>query len=235
MSDKKYYSQYNQDQYLDERIFKGKENGTFLDIGAYDGVEYSNTCFFERVRNWNGICVEPNPVVFPKLQQNRNCICKNVCISATAGTVTYLRVSGYAAMLSGIVEFYDQEHLKRIDREIAEYGGSKEEIQLASLPLNELLLQEKINYIDYCNIDVEGGELDILKSVDLNKIYIKVFTVENNYNDNTVYNYLRPYGYVLYDKIHSDDVYIRLNAMEMINFRIMETLKKVKRFLNRFR
>jgi FkbM family methyltransferase len=234
MNQQKYYSQYGQDQYLDQKLFKGKEKGVFLDIGAYDGVEYSNTCFFERNRNWTGICIEPNPVVFPKLLENRNCVCKNVCISSTAGTVTYLRVHGYAAMLSGILEFYDEAHLKRIDSEIAEYGGGKETIQLQSIPLNDLLQQEKIAYVDYCNIDVEGGELNILKSVDLNKIYIKAFTIENNYSDKQVENYLKQFGYVLYDKIYSDDVYLKLNFREQIMFRIKKMLQKGKRFLNRF-
>ena len=41
----KYYSQTNQDRYLDTKIFKQKECGFFLDIGAHDGVTYSNILF----------------------------------------------------------------------------------------------------------------------------------------------------------------------------------------------
>ena len=32
---------------LNENIFKGKKNGIYVNLGAYDGVESSNTLFFE--------------------------------------------------------------------------------------------------------------------------------------------------------------------------------------------
>ena len=37
------------------------------DLGCYDGVTYSNTWYFERVLNWTGVCVEPNPEVYPRI------------------------------------------------------------------------------------------------------------------------------------------------------------------------
>ena len=43
-----YKSQYGQDRILNEYIFHDKRNGVFIDIGAYDGVHYSNTYFFEK-------------------------------------------------------------------------------------------------------------------------------------------------------------------------------------------
>lgn len=53
-----YYSQFGQDKFLDQKIFKGKNSGFFLEIGADDGVRYSNTYFFEKFRGWQGICIE---------------------------------------------------------------------------------------------------------------------------------------------------------------------------------
>ena len=41
----KYYSQDNQDKFLEENIFKGFENGIFVDVGAWDGIEINNTYF----------------------------------------------------------------------------------------------------------------------------------------------------------------------------------------------
>lgn len=37
-----YYSQYGQDQFLNEHIFYNMKNGTFVDIGAHEGIKYSN-------------------------------------------------------------------------------------------------------------------------------------------------------------------------------------------------
>jgi hypothetical protein len=42
-------------------------HGTFVDLGCYDGVTYSNTWYFERKLGWSGVCVEPNPTVFPRI------------------------------------------------------------------------------------------------------------------------------------------------------------------------
>ena len=42
-------------------------HGTFVDLGCYDGVTYSNTWYFERVLGWSGVCAEPNPDVFPRI------------------------------------------------------------------------------------------------------------------------------------------------------------------------
>lgn len=60
-------SQYGEDQYVLE--YFGDRVGHFVDIGAYDGLTYSNTrCLMER--GWSGVCIEPNPLVFPYLMQN---------------------------------------------------------------------------------------------------------------------------------------------------------------------
>lgn len=45
-----YHSQESQDRYLDENIFKGFRNGTFVDVGAHDGLTINNTLFFEKER-----------------------------------------------------------------------------------------------------------------------------------------------------------------------------------------
>ena len=81
----KYYGQYQQDKYLD-KLFKGKSNGTFVDIGAHDGLTFSNSYFFEKERNWKGVCLEPIPEIFAKLNETRNCIKINGCVSNKVGT-----------------------------------------------------------------------------------------------------------------------------------------------------
>jgi len=45
-----------------------KRDGIFIDIGAFDGMEDSNSLFFEETRNWTGICIEPSPLEFNKLK-----------------------------------------------------------------------------------------------------------------------------------------------------------------------
>ena len=72
-------SQLGQDILVDE-YFGGKRGGVFVDIGAYDGVTFSNTLMLERERGWTGVCIEPLPDVFAELRQNRGCVCVQACI-----------------------------------------------------------------------------------------------------------------------------------------------------------
>jgi len=44
----KYYSQVKQDEFLHKKVFKNFKQGIFLDLGAFDGVTFSNTYFFEK-------------------------------------------------------------------------------------------------------------------------------------------------------------------------------------------
>src|SRR4051812_41235378 len=74
-----YFSGALQDVWVD-RIFQAKRTGYFLDFGAFDGLDMSNTLYLERERNWTGICVEPNPSWYPKLCAARTAICINAAL-----------------------------------------------------------------------------------------------------------------------------------------------------------
>lgn len=223
----KFYSQDGQDEFL-SKLFKNKRNGVFLDIGAYDGVKFSNTYFLENSLGWKGICIEPNPKVFEELTKNRNCICLNHCISEEKGSFKFLSVSGYGQMLSGLLHFLDPKHLQRIDESIKQHGGSKTVIDLPSVPVKAILEDHDISKIDYCNIDVEGGELSVLKSIDFSKVKIKVFTIENNYGSKDIHNFLKKVGYLKIGRVGADEVY-ELNSVRY-DLLLQMKYRKIKEF-----
>lgn len=97
-----YYSQYGQDQFVHEKFFKDKKDGVFIEIGAYDGKNLSNTFFFEKELGWEGICIEPLPHVYQILKQNRSCTCIQGCIAEKNGSVSFMQVSG-VEMLTSII------------------------------------------------------------------------------------------------------------------------------------
>lgn len=43
-----YASQFGQDEFLDCIVFRGLAGGFFVDVGAHDGEQFSNSLFFER-------------------------------------------------------------------------------------------------------------------------------------------------------------------------------------------
>lgn len=201
------YSQLGQDVFVDE-YFNFKKNGVFVDIGAHDGKSASNTYFLEKVRKWNGICIEPGPNQFEELKNNRNCILVNACVSNYDGESEFTYLEGYTNMLSGLSESYDERHKDRIKNEIQMYGGKRNVINMPVFKLQTILDQHQLYDIDYCSLDTEGSELNILKSIDFEKTKIKLFSIENNFNEDVIENYLKNFGFELLTKLQWDDIFV---------------------------
>lgn len=201
----KTYSQYEQDIFLLEK-FKNITTGFFVDIGANDGITYSNTKRLEEM-GWDGICIEPLPDAFNKLKHNRTCKCINGAISSSLkSTVEFCEIKGYAEMLSGIIDEYDERHKRRIINELKAYGGEKNKITVNNYTFSDLIGKSN-KHIDLLCIDTEGSELSILKSIDFNSYTFSCIAVENNYGENNVKNFLNTKGYRLITTIGADEMY----------------------------
>lgn len=178
-----YKGQFKQDEFLDKRVFRELKNGVFVDVGAHDGISLSNTYFFEKCRNWSGVCIEPNPHVYPKLEKSRSCITLPYAVDCKDGIVDFVCNDGYTEMLSGIATYYDAQHHRRREYENVQYGGSTKIIQVPSKRLDTILMEHGITHVNYLSIDVEGGELAVLQSIDYDKIFIDVIDFECNNNE----------------------------------------------------
>jgi len=208
-----FYSQYEQDQWLFENFYKVKLGGTFIEVGADDGVDKSNTYFFENQLDWTGLCIEPSPDRFKLLRENRRCFCEEYAITERYGEVEFLDISGWGKGLSGVVDNYDPQHLERIERELehAENIGNRL-IRVPTLPLSSLLEKHNITHVDFCSIDTEGSELEVIKSIDFSTVTIDIFLIEDNYGDISVKRILEDHGYTLICKIGIDNVFLRNNS-----------------------
>ncbi len=225
-----YRGQHGQDQFVHENFFPEKKEGVFVEIGAYDGTTFSNTYFFEKKLGWKGLCIEPNPQAFNRLKSARDAICVQGCISEKPGTVKFLQISGYSEMLSGIQNKYDPEHVKRIESELAAYGGRKTEIEVPAFTLSSLVLKHGIGRIDYLSVDTEGGEWDILNSIDFNALDIDVISVENNYGDQKIKQFLLSKGYAFIEKLDCDEIY-KKKRFETLATRQRPSLAFIQQFL----
>lgn len=206
----KFYSQNGQDRYLYNNFFKNKNKGFFIEIGADDGIDKSNTYFFEKL-GWNGICVEASPSRFIKLKQNRNCLLVNKAISQNNGILEFLDIQGYGKGFSGLVNDFHPKHLKRIDG-LKNHKNfiKKEVIEVECITLQEILDQHKISEVDYCSIDVEGGELGVLKSIDWGRVNINIISLEDNFSDKKPIDFILNKGYKVINKIGADLILKRI-------------------------
>jgi FkbM family methyltransferase len=204
----KFFSQFKQDEFVYNNYFKNKKNGFFLEIGADDGVRFSNCKFFEDYLNWTGIAIEARKNAYDKLIKNRKCICINGVLSDKEEETDFLELKGYGLGLSGLINKYDKRHKKRIKKEIKnpDHKG-KEIIKVSTIKLNNILEKYKIRNIDFLSIDTEGSELDILSVLDFDKYIIDVITIEDNYNNPLLSKFFIDRGYTLVKQIKCDKIF----------------------------
>jgi len=195
-----FYSQLGQDKTVLEH-YNHKREGFFVEIGAYDGVELSNTFALENL-GWTGICVEPLPQRYEALKINRKCKTYNAAIDEISGKTLEFVV---ADMLSGDVTRLDTERVKR-------EHGLNNIIQVKTLSLTELLDSANApSFIEFLSLDTEGTELDILKGCDFKKYRFGYITVEHNYKEpvrSQIRHLLETNGYMFKCQNQWDDDYV---------------------------
>jgi hypothetical protein len=87
------YSQLGQDLEV-INYYNNKDNGFFVEIGASNGIELSNTYLLEKQYKWKGICCEPIPKRFAELVINRpNSICFNEAVYNQSGLTLNFDIS----------------------------------------------------------------------------------------------------------------------------------------------
>jgi FkbM family methyltransferase len=129
--------------------------GTFLDIGAYNGIWCSNTHALALL-DWDGVCVEANPEMFINLidTYTGNDRIKNVnaCIGLESKLVKL--------HLADCVTSTDLNHIKQFNIEAKECVT----IYVPQITI-EWIANEISSYFDFVNIDVEGGSADLFLPV----------------------------------------------------------------------
>jgi FkbM family methyltransferase len=199
----KSYSQLKQDLQV-INFYNNKQNGFFIEIGASDGIELSNTYLLEKEYNWKGICVEPIPSRFTELVKNRpNSTCCSNPVYNQSGLILNFEISNNYDLLSGLTN--------HLDRHKNYVGSNKIDIIVETISFNDLL--EKYNsplFIDYLSLDTEGSELEILKSCDFTKYTFGLIDVEHNYQEprrTEIRELLTSNGYIYIKHNSYDDCY----------------------------
>lgn len=208
-----FYSQINQDKYYIENVVSYKPNGTFLDIGAYDGVIGSNTLTLEKYLNWRGILVECNPVLYEQCKKLRsNIMCNKALYQDDDIELTFTipkgqDIKGGKEQLGGIKKLLKPESLNAFAKSYTKC----DEIIVKTININTLLKQYNIYHIDYVSLDIEGAELSVLSSWDFETHKVDFITVEHgnvgSYQQK-IHNLLIKKGFKLHRNNKWDDEYV---------------------------
>ena len=166
-------AQFRQDLFvLSELDFK--ENGFFVEFGAADGINLSNTYLLEREFSWKGILAEPARCWHEKLTQNRSAVIETRCVWSESGATVKFNEADVAE-LSTINSFSDEDY----HRETRKSGKTYE---VDTISLNDLLKKyDAPRQMDYLSIDTEGSEFDILSRLDFDRYRFNLITCEHNF------------------------------------------------------
>ena len=164
-------------------IVGNKFNKTFLEFGATDGIDLSNTYMLENFEKWQGVLSEPSLQWHEALKKNRkNSKIITKCIWSQSGKNLDFFMSD-VGVLSTIKDFIESDKNSMPGNTLERKKAGKI-ISVETISLNDVI-KEYFNNISpsYISIDTEGSEYEILKSFKLDIYRPKVFTIEHNFTD----------------------------------------------------
>jgi len=208
LQDDHYYSQHGQDRKVDE-ILKNKQKGIFVDIGGYDGIDGSNTLFFEQFRNWSGILIEPSHKQITIAKEIRKCPCLQFAVDKEDGHTDFLEVTSGYTQMSGFIHSYSESQLS-----LVRSNPIHEEIihRMERRKISSILDEYKLKHIDFISLDVEGNELNILESFPFGRIDVAIWAIEDNRNSEEIttgiFNIMIAQGYQLVEFIGHDYIFV---------------------------
>jgi FkbM family methyltransferase len=148
--------------------------GYFVEVGACDGVHFSNSYLLEKQYAWAGIVVEPSRFWYPHLRANRTCAIDERCVWRETGAM--VRFNEASTPMHATIDSYSDGDMHAESRR----QGRRYPVETVSL--NDLLRTWGARRrIDYLSLDTEGSELDILSAFDFDAYDVRLITVEHNH------------------------------------------------------
>lgn len=177
--------------------------GFYVELGAYDGVEQSNTYALQRRYGWSGVLIEPSPEKYVSCLRNRDfgnrpSIFCNACVSNDY-LDEFVRIEAAGLMSTAIgLDLKDTESKKHADMGI-EYlidKGQRYVYGAKALTLTRILDEAECPRVfDLLSLDVEGNELSVLKGLDFDRYAPKRILVE--VRSSSIELHLSQFGYMI--------------------------------------
>lgn len=183
------YSQNDEEEYI-IRFFSGHK-GRFLDIGAYDGVTFSNTRrLFEL--GWTGVFVEPSPSIFPQLLKN---------YQDHDGRIKFMQAA--VCRHNGEVKFFDSggdaiSTTEEAHREKWEKGANSSftEMSVKCVTLDTILSLYGKDYA-FINIDTESTNFDVLTQLRFDEVpELKMICIEHDFKIEEILTVCSRHGFI---------------------------------------
>ena len=193
---------------------------TYLDIGANHPVYISNT-YLLYVKGSSGVCVEPNEILYKKIKALRKrdvVLNAGVAFNEQRESDFYqfpYKAHGLSTFSQKEAEFWEITGNENIGKFTPE-----KVIRMPLLRINDIIREHFSSSPNFISIDVEGLDLEILKTLDFTEYRPEVFCIEciryldNNKEetDNDILNFMKEAGYFVYADTHINTIFCRKDA-----------------------
>ncbi|MBC6478362.1 MAG: FkbM family methyltransferase [Hormoscilla sp. GM7CHS1pb] len=154
---------------MDSQLEKYLPNrGFFIEAGAYDGFNHSNTYYLERLKGWRGILIEPIPELYRECVRERpHSICLNYALVSDDYLEATIEMNFMDAMT--IVAGARRDDTEELEILCKKYKIDSYQVYVPTRTLTSILDEKNVKKIDLLSLDVESYELNVLKGLDFDK------------------------------------------------------------------
>ena len=201
---------------LDTKVIEkiNQRKGFYVEIGANNGLDQSNTLALELYWGWSGVLVEPIPSTFKELKRlrngRRNYLVQSACVGADWEEKT-MQIAFANLMSTPLGVDSDISHPMAHAESGRKFLGKKLSqlpvtvLEVPAVTMTSILKKSRApQEIDFLSLDVEGGELEVLRGIDFELYTIRWILVESR-DAERIRKYLEPFGYVLDSQLSVHD------------------------------
>ncbi len=196
---RKQYSQWGEDQFIAE-YFKNKQKGTYLDIGCFHPLMYSNTCLLYK-KGWSGINIDINPTsidLFNIVRPTDTNLCTTIDENKKIFEIYY--DDPFSPVNTLDKNFY--KNLKKNNIK------DSKNFTVRSQTIEEIIKVSNIKKIDFINIDVEGMDFNILTKIKIEKFKPNLISIETHKVDGSeskdyhqIKNFLEKNNFIIFKRV----------------------------------
>jgi FkbM family methyltransferase len=185
--------------------YLGAKPGVFIEVGAYDPTELSQTHHLETA-GWTGILIEPQRECAERLRHLRKARVFELAAGAPEqeGRSLPFQIAGALSTL--------QPSIKALDVQATE-------VRLVPVrTLDSIIADAKIDKVDFVSIDVEGAELNVLRGFSLSKYCPRLVLIEDDVHQLDKHRHMEAHGYKLVRRTALNNWYVPRDASFPISF-----------------
>ena len=203
-----------------EALFRANKPVRFIQVGANDGVRFDDLYFTVTSARWSGLVIEPLPNMYKRLvsnyQDHPQVKPLNIAIHPTEQQAVLYHVKSNAL---GKYPDYAAGIPSMLRSHLIDHGVNEDDIEETLVPcktLTQVALESGFIEVDVLQIDTEGFDVEVLRTIDFSVIKPEIIKFEwmnlTNEDRQSASNLLKNEGYTLFLEHGATDCVAVINS-----------------------